>query len=117
MDTGDVLYRVSGGAMVVSGLFNLLIAGVYILSLIWVCVGIYWLLPGALALVQVLVGIGMIATGKSIKPMAFAPALGFLTSALNLNFFNFFFDLVAIGLGIAGFVVVNNQPQLEDSGR
>jgi hypothetical protein len=115
-DTGDVLYRVSGAMMVISGLFNGLMSCLWVLSFIWVCVGVFWFIPMILALAEIVIGIVMIATGRQVKLTAFAPFLGLVASMCNMNLFGSTFDLIAIALGIGGFVV-SNQAALEDHHR
>lgn len=112
MDTGDVLYRVSGATMVLSGLFNGFLSFVWFFSLIWVCVGVFWLIPMALAACNIGVGILMLVTGRQFKMAAFAPFMGLIASVCNMNLFGSSLDLVAIGLGIGGFV--SSQNSLED---
>ena len=113
MDTGDVLYRVSGGAMVLSGLFNGILSFIWFLSLVWVCVGVLWLVPLVLAAANVGVGIMMLVTGKQYRLTAFAPFFGLIASICNFNMFGGMLDLVAVGLGIGGFVTAQ-QNALED---
>ena len=112
MDTSDVLYRVSGGMTLLSGLFNGLLSAIWFLSMIWVCVGVFWLIPMAIALAQVLLGGLMLATGKQFKLTAFVPMLGIVASMCNFNFFGSVLDIVAICLGIGGFATYN-QNQIE----
>lgn len=116
MDTGDVLYRVSGGAMVLSGLFNGLMSLVWVLSFIWVCIGVLWLIPLALAVCNVIVGVLMLATGRQFKLAAFAPVMGLISSVCNFNIMGGVLDVTALGLGIGGFVAGNQADALEDRG-
>ena len=114
MDTGDALYRASGGVMVLSGLFNALAAFFWFISLVWVCVGVFWLIPLAIALTEVGVGILMLVTGRKFKLTAFMPLLGLVASVCNFNFMGGMLDLVAIGLGIGGFVAAGQAAELDD---
>lgn len=115
-DTGDVLYRVSGGVMVLSGLWNALMSGLLFLSLIMFCVGIFWLIPLLLSFCNIGIGIAMIVLGRKVPPFAFAPFLGMIASLCNMNFLGITLDLVAVGLGIGGFVTASNQRTLDDRG-
>jgi len=104
MQTSDILTRISGLVMLLSALWNGVYAFLLFISLIWVCVGAWWLVPMVLAVVQFCLGIGMMAMGHNVRPLAFSPFLGLLVSLCNLNFMAMFMDLVAIGLGIGGYV-------------
>lgn len=103
MQTSDVLYRVSGALMLMSGLWNMFMSFIWFISLIWVCVGVFWIIPGALALVYTGAGIAAIATGNKAKPIAFVPAIGLVVSMLNLNFVGMMLDVFALVLGIVGY--------------
>lgn len=115
-DTGDVLYRVSGGMMVLSGLWNALMSGLLFLSLIMFCVGIFWLIPLLLSLCNIGIGIAMIVLGRKVPPFAFAPMLGVIASICNMNFFGITLDILAVAFGIGGFVAASNQRELDDRG-
>lgn len=114
MDTGDVLVRVSGGAMLVSGLFNAVVAFLWFITMIWVCVGVFWLVPMAIALAQVTAGIVLVATGRPMKILAFASLMGPIASFCNVNFMAGLLDVVAILTGVGGFVVASQVDQIED---
>ncbi len=105
----DLLYRGSGAVMVMSGLWNVVFAFLMFITMIWVCIGAWWIIPGMIALVQIGFGGFLIASGKNAKPFAFAPLVGFAASAMNLNMLGMMMDLVALVLGIIGFVLNNNN--------
>lgn len=102
-DNADIFYRITGGVMLLSGLWNAFMSFVWFLSFIWLCVGVFWIIPGLLSLCYVAAGVYLLATGKQTKVAAFAPGLGILISVMNLNLFGGMLDLVALVLGIVGF--------------
>jgi hypothetical protein len=63
-------YRVSGALMIGSGLLNAGMALVWVFALVWVCVGLLWIVPFAVALGEVLVGLLMVLG----VPLRFGPA-------------------------------------------
>ena len=104
-DTADLLFRIAGVLIVVSGMWNTVLSGIFFLSLIMVCVGVFWIIPAFLAVMEVAVGIVMIATGKQYRLLAFTPALGLVISLLNFNFIGITLDVLALGLGIAAYTL------------
>jgi hypothetical protein len=106
-DTGDVLYRIMGGVMLLSAAWNVLVAFVMFLSLIIVFVGVLWIIPGLLALLYGAVGVFAIVTGRKFRLIGFAPIFGLVISVLNFNVFGGLLDVVALVLGVVGFVVSN----------
>lgn len=115
METSDVLYRVSGALMFLSGLLNAFTSFIWFITMIWVCVGVLWLIPMAIAALQVIGGLVMLATGRKIKLLAFIPLLGPIASICNFQFFAGGLDFLAICLGIGGFVTAGQADQLEDN--
>lgn len=112
-DTGDVLYRISGATMLASGMFNAIWALMMTAGLIWFCIGIFWLIPLVLSFLQIGLGLVMIVVGRQAQPLGFAPIIGVVTSALNMNFMFITLDVISLALGIGGFVVAS-QRALED---
>jgi len=104
MQTSDILTRISGLVMVLAALWNGVFAFLLFISMIWVCVGAWWLIPMVLAVIEFCLGVAMMALGDKVRPLAFSPFLGLVVSLCNLNFMALFMDLVAIGLGVGGFV-------------
>jgi hypothetical protein len=109
MQTSDILTRISGLVMVCSALWNGIIALLLFLTMIWVCVGIWWVVPLVLSVVQLCLGVAMIALGDKVRPLAFSPIFGIVVTLANFNFFNLFLDLIAVGLGVGGFVTYEEQ--------
>ena len=103
MDNADLMYRLSGGFTLLSGLYNALISFILFLTLIWICVGVWFLIPMMLSVVQITAGIVMLVMGRKQKELGFLPALGMLTSMLNFNITALFFDMAALVLGIVGY--------------
>ena len=111
MDNADLLYRMSGGFTLMSGLYNALISFILFLTLIWICVGVWFLIPMVLSMVQITAGILMLVMGRKQKELAFLPALGMLTSMFNFNITALFFDVAALVLGIVGYTQAQQLEQ------
>jgi len=52
-------YKTAGIVNMVCGIFNLLYSASMILSLIWVCVGAWWIIPAAASAFQIFIGFQM----------------------------------------------------------
>ena len=72
-----------------------------------------WLVPLTLALIQMCGGLVMLIVGRQLKALAFIPALGVLTSLMNLNFLGMLVDVSACVVGIVGFTQVQQLEQRE----
>jgi len=103
-ETGDLFYRLAGGLMILSGLWNFILAVIFFISLIIACVGIFWLVPALLALIYMLLGIGLTATGNRYRLAAFLPVIGFGISLMNFNVIGLLLDASALALGVIGFI-------------
>lgn len=102
-DTSDLFYRIEGGVMILSGLWNALLSFIWFFALVWVAVGCLWIIPGVLSLCYVGAGIYLLATGRQTRAVAFIPIGGIVVSMLNLNIIGGMLDLVALVLGIIGY--------------
>ncbi len=86
MRNSDVLARVAAVIELMSVLFNLLLAFVWFISLIWVLVGVLWGLLGLVALVEAGIAVFILVRGAS--PLGIAgPVIGLVVSLCNFNFF------------------------------
>ncbi len=101
---GDLFYRLAGLAMVLSGAWNAIISFILFFSMIIVCVGVFWIIPGILALVYMGCGVALGMSGNKFRLAAFLPILGFGISLMNFNLISLILDLTALTLGIIGFV-------------
>lgn len=111
-DTADVLFRVAGVCMLLSGLMNVLWALMLTLGLILMCVGVFWLIPMLVAVMYAGVGIVLAATGKQYRILVFTPVLGLMVSAVNFNVMGGMLDMVALVLGIIAFT--QSRPDEEE---
>lgn len=92
-------YQISGVLMLISGLFNGLISMIYVFMLIWVCVGVIWLIPALIALGEVIVGL-MVLTGARVPGVQVVSALGILNAIMLCNIWGAVMEGVAIVLQI-----------------
>ncbi|MCA9569692.1 MAG: hypothetical protein KC656_17720 [Myxococcales bacterium] len=87
-------YQISGVLMVVSGLFNLMISGIYVLGLIWVCVGVLWLIPMFVALAEIAVG-AMALAGVRVPGLQVVSIMGMISSMFMCNIWGAMFEGIA----------------------
>src|SRR5687767_2493634 len=81
----------------IAGALNIMVGGLWVLSLIWVCIGIFWLVPLGLGVFQVMVGMAM-NNGQPKDNAKMATMLGLLASLFNFNL---------IGLAVGAFAFMN----------
>ncbi len=112
LDMADVLLRIAGVCMLFSGGLNTLMSFVWVISLIWVCIGAFWLIPLLVAVMYAGVGMVLAATGKRYRILAFAPIFGLMVSVVDFSIMSGMFDLVALVLGIIAFTQA--RPEEED---
>lgn len=77
-------YKQAGLGNVVGGVLNVLTAGVWFISLIWVCVGILWLVPMALGAAQAWFGYQM-HEGKPVENGKLWGIIGIVCGLFNFN--------------------------------
>jgi hypothetical protein len=58
-------YKNAGIFMTIAGVLNAFTAFVWFISLVWVCVGVMWLIPMFVAFAEIGVGV-MVLTGKRV---------------------------------------------------
>ncbi len=98
-------YKTGGTLLLVSGAINLMTALVWVFSLIWVCVGIFWLVPAAAAAYQCFVGFQAMQ-GTPTQGGKMAAISGIVAGALNFN---------PLPLILAVVAMVNfNKPEVVD---
>ena len=92
-------YKTAGTILLVGGILNILTAGVWILSFIWVCIGIMWIVPLAIGAWQAFVGYK--AMNGEVQPSAkMAGIAGIVAGVFNLN-------PLAIAAGVVGMLNVD----------
>lgn len=79
-------YKDAGLMHLIAGILNVITAGVWILTWIWLCVGILWFIPLGLAFWQIWVGYEMQA-GRRNAAAGNMGLVGLLTSIFNFNVF------------------------------
>lgn len=97
MRNSELIMRIAAAVELVAVLFNLFMAFIWFISLIWVLIGLLWGLIALAAVVEACVAVFVIVRGYS--PFALAgPILGMIVSVCNFNLF--------FGLGIEMIVLV-----------
>ncbi len=77
-------YTESGALTILSGALNIITGGLLFLMLIWVCVGVMWLVPMAIGVFQIVVGLSM----NKGTPHAMAKRIGvvgIVAGVCNMN--------------------------------
>ncbi len=100
-----VQYQVSGVLMLMSGLFNGFLAFIWFIGFIWLCIGIMWLIPMAVACGEVFLGI-LVLAGVRVPGVQVMSILGAVNSMLLFNMWG------AVMEGIAA--VLQFQPQVTE---
>ncbi|MDP2313190.1 MAG: hypothetical protein Q8P41_09820 [Pseudomonadota bacterium] len=77
-------YIDSGALTILSGILNILTGGAICLSLLIVCVGVLWVVPMAIGVFQVVVGIAM-NKGQRHGSAGYIGILGLVAGILNFN--------------------------------
>lgn len=87
-------YQISGMLMLISGLFNLVVSGIYVLALVWVCVGVLWFIPMLVAIGEIAVG-AMVLAGVRVPGVQAMSVFGLINSILLCNIWGAVFEGVA----------------------
>ena len=88
-------YRDAGLMHLVAGILNFITAGVWVLAWIWLCVGVLWLVPMALAAWQAYVGYEMQA-GRRVGQAGNMAIVGIVISFFNFNIFAIVLSALAL---------------------
>ena len=89
-----VQYQISGGLMLISGLFNGFLSLLWFVMLIWVCVGVMWLIPFAMACVEITVGI-LVLAGVRVPGVQVVSILGGINSLFLFNMWGTVMEMIA----------------------
>lgn len=92
-------YKDSGVAIMVSGIFNVMTSGIWVLSLFWICIGFFWLIPMAVGAWQAWVGY-QVMQGQPNANAKNASIAGIVAGVLNMN-------PIAIAGGVFGMMGVD----------
>ncbi|MCB9676592.1 MAG: hypothetical protein H6737_15860 [Alphaproteobacteria bacterium] len=98
-----VQYQISGVLMLISGFFNGFLSLMWFVMLIWLCVGVMWLIPLTVACVEIVIGI-LVLAGVRVPGVQVVSILGAINSMFLFNMWG------AIMEGIAA--VLQFQPQV-----
>ncbi|MFZ5475719.1 MAG: hypothetical protein ACOZNI_02995 [Myxococcota bacterium] len=77
-------YTEAGFLMIVSGVLNAITAFIWFLSLFWICIGFFWVIPGCVGLWQAYVGYQMqVGTPQGSAKMG--AIAGLVSGVFNMN--------------------------------
>lgn len=77
-------YKMAGLLNLIGGALNIMTASVWVLSLIWVCVGVLWIVPVLMGAWQAYVGFTM-NTGTPTGQGKIAAIVGLVAGLFNFN--------------------------------
>lgn len=104
MRNSDLVVRVGAGLELMAVLFNLLVAFMWFITMIWVLVGLLWAVVGLVALVEG--GLAVFTMVKGSSPVAFVgPILGLGVSLFNFNVMGGGLEVFVLVLMIVGMVL------------
>jgi hypothetical protein len=104
MRNSDLTARIGAGLELMAVLFNLLVAFMWFISLVWVLVGLFWALVGLMALVEAAIAVFVLVKGYT--PLGIAgPVIGIGVSVCNFNFMGGGLEAFALVLMIVGLVL------------
>jgi len=89
-----VQYQISGGLMLISGLFNGFLSLLWFVMLVWFCVGMMWLIPFAMACVEIVVGI-LVLAGVRVPGVQVVSILGGINSLFLFNMWGSVMEMIA----------------------
>ena len=88
-------YKTSGIFMLVSGIMTILISLGLVMGLIWICVGVFWLLTLAAGIFEIIVGVGVM--NGQYKPNAKTISiLGLIAALLCGNIVGLVMEILAV---------------------
>lgn len=99
MRNSDLLARILGGLTLLSSLWNLFMSGLWFLGFVLLLVGVLWLVPMGLAVLQLVLAVLNLVVGYN-KGVIASPLIGMFVSLCNFNVFGFGLELVNLGLAV-----------------
>lgn len=113
MRTSDLLTRFAGFFLLITSLWNIGVAALWVITYMWLLFGFLWVIPLVLALCNLVLAIVLVAFGHNRFSLA-GPLLGLFIGLCNFNFLAMFFDLMALGL-MLGSYAANATEGVQDS--
>ena len=110
MKNSDLAVRIGAALELMLVLFNLGLAFMWFISLVWVLVGLFWGLVGLGVLVEA--GIAIFVLIRGYTPLAIVgPVLGLIASVCNFNLFGGMFEMVVLLVMIVAMVLRGQEDQ------
>ena len=111
MPVSDLLARMGGLIMVLASMWNGFLSLIWILAMVWVCIGVIWLVPLVLAVGVFAIGVASMVLGHQKWTIA-GPILSMVVSVCNFNVFGFFLDVIALMM-MGGSLYMRQQEDAE----
>ncbi|MDP2305401.1 MAG: hypothetical protein Q8P18_05195 [Pseudomonadota bacterium] len=77
-------YTDAGALTILSGVMNVLVGGLLCLSLLMLCVGVFWVIPMGVGVFQIVVGISM-QKGQRSSAAGYIGIVGLIAGVFNFN--------------------------------
>lgn len=88
-------YQTAGILMLISGILTTLVSLGLILSLIWLCIGVFWVLTLAVGVAEIAIGAMILGGGKQPSGKVVA-ILGIIAGFLSGNMIGVVLEIVAV---------------------
>lgn len=88
-------YKNAGLMTLIGGALNAITAFFWVIGFIWLCVGVLWVVPLAMGIYQVVVGIAM-QNGQPHAHAKLAPILGIVAGVFNFNPFPIVLGIISL---------------------
>jgi len=88
-------YKTSGTFMLIAGILTLLASLGWILGLIWICVGVFWILPLVAAIFEIIMGAGAMS-GQPKPQIKTVSILGLVAAVLCGNVVGIVLEILAL---------------------
>lgn len=88
-------YKNAGIMMLIAGVINMFVGFIIFIIYIWFCIGVFWLIPMAVGLGELLVGV-MMLQGKRVPNSMVISILGLIAALFNCNWIAVVLEILAI---------------------
>lgn len=88
-------YKNAGIMMLIGGVINVMMGGLLFILYIWICIGIFWLIPMAVGLAEIVVGV-MMLQGNRVPNSMIVSILGIVGGLMNCNWIAVILEILAI---------------------
>lgn len=88
-------YKTAGIFMLVSGVMNGMMSFIFFVSFIWVCIGVFWLIPMIIGILEVVIGIGVLQ-GQPKPTAKTVSILGIVAGVFSMNVVGIIMEILGL---------------------